>query len=83
LCEQLSDVNATYRGMLIIAAAGNESKRPDYAVSVAPPANAFGVVSVGAVGRASGNSGHLDSGTIFKIAWRRSAHRASMWFPHV
>jgi subtilisin family serine protease len=55
LCEQLADVNGIYRGMLIVAAAGNESNRPEYAVSVAPPANAFGVVSVGAIGRASGN----------------------------
>ncbi|MDZ4782935.1 MAG: S8 family serine peptidase [Planctomycetia bacterium] len=53
LCEQLADLNGIYRGMLIIAAAGNESNRPVYAVSVAPPANAFGVVSVGAIGRVS------------------------------
>jgi subtilisin family serine protease len=34
---------------LVVAAAGNESKRPKYAIAVAPPAAADGFVSVGAV----------------------------------
>lgn len=41
-------------GSIVVAAAGNESRRdedPDYEISVAPPAAATGVVSVGALGR--------------------------------
>ncbi len=41
-------------GALIVAAAGNESKRgdaPSYEIAVSPPASADGVVSVGAIGR--------------------------------
>jgi subtilisin family serine protease len=53
LCEYVADRNHTQRGMLVIAAAGNESDRPRYTVSVAPPAGALGVISVGAVGRTS------------------------------
>lgn len=43
------------RGALIVAAAGNESRRqinPDYELAVAPPAAANGAVSVGALGLA-------------------------------
>jgi subtilisin family serine protease len=47
--EHFFDRNQTYRGMLAVAAAGNESVRPDYAVSVQPPGSAFAVVSVGAI----------------------------------
>ncbi len=49
LAEHVGDRNHTHRGMLIVAAAGNESNRPLYRVKVAPPAGAFGVLSVGAV----------------------------------
>jgi subtilisin family serine protease len=44
------------RGALLIAAAGNESRRkknPEFTVPVAPPAAADGFISVGAVGRAA------------------------------
>jgi subtilisin family serine protease len=37
-------------GMVIVAAAGNESKRPKYRLTTAPPAAAEAVVSVAAVG---------------------------------
>lgn len=40
---------------IVIAAAGNASKRPTYEIATAPPAVARGFVSVGAVRRASGN----------------------------
>jgi len=49
LAEHVGDRHHTHRGMLIVAAAGNESNRPIYRVKVAPPAGASGVLSVGAV----------------------------------
>lgn len=48
----------TFRSALVIAAAGNESRRDereDYEVSVAPPAAAEGVISVGALGQLNGS----------------------------
>lgn len=51
------------QGTIIIAAAGNESRRnkgPEYEISVAPPAVAEGIVSVGALG--------LDGGS-YKVAY--------------
>ncbi len=51
MCQYVADEARTLRSMLVVAAAGNESARPRYAVSAAPPANAWGVVTVGAVGR--------------------------------
>lgn len=53
LCEFVADRNDTQRGMLVIAAAGNESDRPKYRVTVQPPADAFGIVSVAAIGRSA------------------------------
>lgn len=47
----------TFRSALVIAAAGNESRRherEDYEVSVAPPAAAEGVISVGALDQSNG-----------------------------
>ena len=47
------------RGVLVIAASGNESQRdrnPRFTVAVAPPAGADGFIAVGAVGR-TGNAG--------------------------
>jgi subtilisin family serine protease len=44
------------RGALVVAAAGNESRRqinPDYELAVAPPAAANGAISVGALGQAN------------------------------
>jgi subtilisin family serine protease len=43
---------ALFQGTLLVAAAGNESKRnisPDYELAVVPPAAAEGIVSVGAL----------------------------------
>ncbi|MBK7278260.1 MAG: S8 family serine peptidase [Betaproteobacteria bacterium] len=58
LAEHVGDRHHTHRGMLIVAAAGNESNRPIYRVKVAPPAGASGVLSVGAVGM--GGRGQLE-----------------------
>lgn len=44
---------ARERNVLIVAAAGNESRRPDYEIAVAPPAASTGVVAVGALGHAN------------------------------
>lgn len=51
LCNHVADPNGTQRSMLVIAAAGNESERPHCVVAVPPPAGAFGVVPVAAIGR--------------------------------
>lgn len=37
------------QGTVIVAASGNESRRPDYTIAVAPPAAGTGVVAVGAL----------------------------------
>ncbi|PSU47368.1 peptidase S8 [Photobacterium frigidiphilum] len=37
-------------GIVIVAASGNESKRPDYEIAVAPPAAGTGIIAVGALG---------------------------------
>lgn len=55
---------------LVIAAAGNESRRPDYEIAVSPPAISNGILSVGALGKKDGglfvapfsNSGPVLSG---------------------
>jgi len=49
-------------GVVVVAAAGNESERqqdPDYEIAVSLPAAAEGVVSVGAVGQDTGVAGKL------------------------
>lgn len=38
------------QGAIIVAASGNESMRPKYEISVAPPAAGTGIIAVGAVG---------------------------------
>lgn len=38
------------QGAIIVAASGNESNRPKYEISVAPPAAGTGIIAVGAVG---------------------------------
>lgn len=48
---------------VILAAAGNESKRgidPDFELGVAPPAAADGIVAVGALGKTGGDTDPLD-----------------------
>jgi subtilisin family serine protease len=42
------------RAAILIAAAGNESKRPTYEISASPPAVAEGVVAVAALGQGTG-----------------------------
>lgn len=39
------------QGAIIVAASGNESKRPQYEISVAPPAAGTGIIAVGALGQ--------------------------------
>lgn len=39
------------QGAIIVAASGNESKRPSYEISVAPPAAGTGILAVGALGQ--------------------------------
>jgi subtilisin family serine protease len=42
------------QGTVIIAASGNESKRPEYEIAVAPPAAGTGIISVGALQETAG-----------------------------
>lgn len=53
--------SAMFSKAIIVAAAGNESRRPRYEIATAPPAAADGFLSVGAVAKGSG------AGT-FKVA---------------
>lgn len=53
---------ARSRNVLIIAAAGNESRRPKYEIAVAPPAAGTGIVAVGALG-------HADDGEKLDVAY--------------
>lgn len=39
------------QGAIVVAASGNESKRPNYEISVAPPAAGTGIIAVGALGQ--------------------------------
>lgn len=45
------------QGCLVVAAAGNESRRPTYEIAVSPPAAGTGVVSVAALQEADGGFG--------------------------
>lgn len=49
LSEMVEARNAFGHGTVIVAASGNESKRPDYEIAVAPPAAGNGIISVGAL----------------------------------
>lgn len=49
LAKLASAIGAIGRTALIVAAAGNESERPEYEISVMPPAAADGIISVGAL----------------------------------
>ncbi len=46
---------SVFSKLIVIAAAGNLSKRPDYEIATAPPAVSQGFISVGALRRAAGN----------------------------
>lgn len=45
------------QGTIIVAASGNESKRPEYEIAVAPPAAGTGIVSVGALQKTNSGLG--------------------------
>jgi len=65
LFDKLSEVvtlgDGAIRGSIVVAAAGNDSQRPDFAITVSPPAAGDKFLSVGAVGRVS-------LGTPFSVA---------------
>jgi subtilisin family serine protease len=48
------------QGTVIVAASGNESDRPNFEISVAPPAAGTGVLAVGALGEGAGGFGVAD-----------------------
>ncbi len=60
LTRMLEQTGAFSQATIICAASGNESQRPEFAVSVAPPAAGDGMIAVGALGQAGGGA--------FKIA---------------
>jgi subtilisin family serine protease len=45
--------SAMFVNTLLIAAAGNESRRPRFEIATAPPAEAVGIIAVGALGQTS------------------------------
>ena len=51
LVEAVHALSAFQQGTVIIAASGNESKRPEFEIAVAPPAAGTGVIAVGALQR--------------------------------
>lgn len=51
--------NPLFSKCIVIAAAGNESRRPEFEVAAAPPSAADGIVAVGAVGRTNGSRSNL------------------------
>lgn len=57
LFTELANFVAAYgafgEGAIIVAASGNESERPRYEISVAPPAAGTGIIAVGALGKSS------------------------------
>ena len=57
LADFLKAQNAVQQASLIIAATGNESRRPDFEVAVSPPAAGTGVIAVGAL-EDGGAAGH-------------------------
>lgn len=60
LFDELTSFVAAHSDMfskaIIVAAAGNESRRPQYEIATAPPATATGIISVGALGKGAGNA---------------------------
>jgi subtilisin family serine protease len=49
LSRLIEAANLFGQGTILVAAAGNESNRPDYEIAVAPPAAGTGVIAVGAL----------------------------------
>ncbi|MDD4946086.1 MAG: S8 family serine peptidase [Gallionella sp.] len=52
----LAQSNAFSQASVIVAASGNESNRPNYKIAVSPPAAGEGIISVGALERATDGS---------------------------
>lgn len=52
--------SAMFSKCLVVAAAGNESKRPQFEIAAAPPAAADGILAVGALGRVGGSTSLLN-----------------------
>jgi subtilisin family serine protease len=50
LARLVQAYSAIGQGAIIVAASGNESRRPAYEIAVAPPAAGEGIIAVGAVG---------------------------------
>lgn len=85
------------QGTIIVAASGNESERPNYEISVAPPAAGTGVIAVGAlqessngffVARFSNDQVNISAPGVDVISARvggglRSLSGTSMATPHV
>ncbi len=57
LADLLKAQNAVQQASLIIAATGNDSRRPNYEIAVSPPAAGTGVIAVGAL-KNGGAAGH-------------------------
>ncbi|HZW13350.1 MAG TPA: S8 family serine peptidase [Noviherbaspirillum sp.] len=53
LASLLSARSAMSQATIIVAAAGNESMRPEWEIAVSPPAIAEGIISVGALGKSA------------------------------
>jgi subtilisin family serine protease len=51
--------SAMFSRCVVVAAAGNESKRPRYAIAAAPPSAADGILAVGALGQSNGTGSSL------------------------
>ncbi|MHB0955379.1 MAG: S8 family peptidase [Pirellulaceae bacterium] len=48
--------SAMFAKTIVVAASGNESRRPEFALSTAPPAAADGFIAIGAIGRTTSSS---------------------------
>ncbi len=48
--------SAMFAKTIVVAASGNESRRPEYALATAPPAAADGFIAIGAIGRTTSSS---------------------------
>ena len=51
--------SAMFSKCVIVAAAGNESNRPQFEIAAAPPSAAAGIIAVGALGRTNGPTSNL------------------------
>lgn len=51
--------SAMFSKCIVVAAAGNESRRPQFEIAAAPPSAADGIIAVGALGRTNGPTSDL------------------------